>query len=482
MAERVPPHSDDAEKAVLGSAMQSQNALYDIMETLVTEDFYREQHKVIFDSIRSLYSESQNVDIVTVAEELAKRKAINITGGRAYLSELTDVVPSPSSALQYGKIVKEKSMLRHLVENAGDIISTCYEDKLKTDDILDSAESSILEIAQGNQKKEGTQLSKAVGDALKQSEAYQKSGKSLMGLTTGLDDLDKITKGLQKKDLVILAARPSMGKTALALNIALNAAKAEKVQNNNDATQKNNKKNNGASIMIFSLEMGEIPLAQRMLSTLSMVELNKVRDGSFINNQEETERIDEAIETIRNLNIVIDESSGISVNEMKNKCRRHRQKAGHLDLIVVDYLQLMSLPGSNRPETRTLEVAMISRMLKEMAKEMDCPVLVLSQTSRDYEKRKGRPMLSDLRDSGAIEQDADLIIFIHNRAEREEDENGFVYDPKTMRELLILKHRNGETGEVFLSWRGKYQIFKDADTHEAADYENAPSEENALPF
>ena len=455
MAERIPPHSDDAEKSVLGAVLQSKDTLYEVMDALGSEDFYREQHAEIFAAMKALHDSRQSVDIITVAEELSKRKTLSTVGGRAYLAELAGEVPSVTNALQYGKIIKEKSMLRQLLERAGEIVTSCFEDKQKTEDILDKAENSILEIAQGNQRKEGVRLIDAVESALSQSRKYQESGRDLLGLTTGITRLDKLTQGLQKKDLIILAARPSMGKTALALNIALNAAKKA-----------------DASIMIFSLEMGEMPLSQRMLSTVAKVELNKIKDGSIYNSTEESKNVKEALDIIGNLDIIIDETSAISINEMKNKCRRKIQRSGKLDLIIIDYLQLMTLKGY---ESRTLEIQAISRMLKEMAKEMDCPVLVLSQTSRDYEKRKGRPMLSDLRDSGAIEQDADVVMFIHNKADREDDddEEGFTYRPERNRELLILKHRNGETGDVILTWQGEIQHFGEQSFYNNSNFDDS---------
>ncbi|MDR2610929.1 MAG: replicative DNA helicase [Clostridiales Family XIII bacterium] len=470
MAERIPPHSDDAERSVLGAALQSKQALYDTMETLQSEDFYREAHAMIFDAMHALHKGGDAVDIITVSEELSRRKQLSAAGGRAYLGELASVVPSPSNALQYGAIIKEKSKLRRLIEKSGEIIAMSYDSREPADDVLSKAENEILEIAQSSQAHDIVSVGDAIEASLKRIREHYASGRKLLGITSGFTDLDKITSGFQGQDLIILAARPSMGKTALALNFALNAAVKE------DAT-----------VMIFSLEMGEQALAQRILSTLSKVPLKAIRDGSFSASPNDTRKLTESVERLKKLHIEIDGSSGISVNEMKNKCRRLKQKRS-LELVIVDYLQLMSLTGSDRPDNRTLEIAAITRMLKLMAKELECPVIVLSQTSRDYEKRSGRPMLSDLRDSGAIEQDADLIMFIHNKSEKElkhdndSDDAGFEYDPERHRMVLILKHRNGETGEVILSWIGRYTKFGDASFDSSLPYEafgnsSAPADE-----
>jgi replicative DNA helicase len=350
--------------------------------------------------------------------------------------------------MQYGAIILEKSKLRRLIEKSGDIITMSYESREPADDILSKAENEILEIAQSSQGHDIVSVGDAIEASLKRISEHYASGRKLLGITSGFTSLDKLTSGFQKQDLIIVAARPSMGKTALALNFALNAALQE-----------------NATVMIFSLEMGEQALAQRILSTLSKVPLSAIRDGSFSASPLDTEKLNESVKRLRKLNIEIDGTSGISVNEMKNKCRRLKQKRG-LDLVIVDYLQLMSLTGSDRADNRTLEIAAITRMLKLMAKELECPVMVLSQTSRDYEKRSGKPMLSDLRDSGAIEQDADLIMFIHNKSEKElkhdDNDDGFEYDPERHRMLLILKHRNGETGDVILSWIGRYTKFGEA--------------------
>ncbi|MDR1069123.1 MAG: replicative DNA helicase [Clostridiales Family XIII bacterium] len=452
MAERIPPHSDAAERSVLGAALQSKQALYDMMETLDGSDFFVKAHALIFDAMYRLHKTGAAVDIITVSEDLDRNKQLSAAGGRAYLGELTSAVPSPLNAMQYGVIIKEKSKLRRLIEQSGDIITMSYDSTEPANDILSKAENKILEIAQSSQAHEIVSVGDAIRQSLEKIREHYESGRKLLGITTGFGRLNKITSGFQKQDLIILAARPSMGKTALALNFALNAAMRE------DAT-----------IMIFSLEMGEQALAQRILSILSEVPLSNIRDGSFSNSKDDTEKINKALERLGKLNIEIDAATGSSINEMKNKCRRLKQKLG-LDLVIVDYLQLMSLSGSERLDNRTLEIAAITRMLKLMAKELDCPVIVLSQTSRDYEKRSGRPMLSDLRDSGAIEQDADLIMFIHNKSSKEQDDDDdeFHYDPDINRMLLILKHRNGETGDVILRWIGAYTKFVDVEFRMAA--------------
>jgi replicative DNA helicase len=450
MADRIPPHSDDAERSVLGAALQSKQALYDTVETLDREDFYREAHAMIYDAMQELHKSGNAVDIITVSNELDKRKQLSAAGGKAYLGELAGVTPSPSNAMQYGAIIKERSKLRRLIERSGDIIAMSYESREPADDILSKAEQEILEIAQSTQGHDIVSVGDAIEESLKRIREHHASGRKLLGITTGFSKLDKITSGFQKQDLIILAARPSMGKTALALNFALNSAIKE-----------------NATVMVFSLEMGEQSLAQRLLSTLSKVPLNMIRDGSFSTSQRDAGKINEAVTKLSGMNIKIDGTAGIPVNEMKNKCRRLKQRLG-LDLVIVDYLQLMSMKavkGSDRLDNRTLEIAAITRSLKLMAREIDCPVLVLSQTGRDYEKRQGRPMLSDLRDSGAIEQDADLIMFIHNKSEKElknldnEGDEEFDYDPDRHRMLLILKHRNGETGDVMLTWDGRYTKF-----------------------
>jgi replicative DNA helicase len=451
MANNILPHSDDAERAVLGASIIESRALYDITELLDKDDFFRDNHQIIFEAILSLHSSARSVDLVTVSEELKKSNLLDKAGGPAYLGELVSVTPTAENAVQYAAIVRDNAMLRQLIKKGSEIVSAGYENEKPVADIISEAEDRVLEIAQASQRSDVHKIGKVLEESLKDIKKFKESGRKLRGLATGFPRIDKITSGLQRGDLIVLAARPSMGKTSLALNIALNAAKGD------DAT-----------VLIFSIEMGRKPLGNRLLSSLARVPLKSILDGSVYDKPEQATKLADAQAALSKMDIHIDESAGDSINEMKNKCRRVKQSSGKLDLVVIDYVQLMSLTGSNKNENRTQELAVISRGLKLMARDIDCPVLLLSQVGRDSERRKGRPMLSDLRDSGAIEQDGDLIMFIHNMDEKEEsdynkhqEEKGeeFTYDRERMRQLLILKHRNGETGDITLSWDGQYTKF-----------------------
>jgi len=447
---RVPPHSEEAEKSVIGAALQSRKALNEVCEILDPDDFFRDYHRRIFDVLKTMNDNGTHADYVTVSEELKKRHELDLSGGTTYIASLPSAAPSTSGAYQYAKVVKDKSILRQLIKGAYQITADGYEDKAAAQEVLEKAEDVIFEISKGTQRRDYTHI----GDIIKRNmdviKGHHDSGKKLTGLPTGFTDLDRITSGLQKQDLIILAARPSEGKTALALNIALNVARLEKKR-----------------VQFFSLEMGELPLGLRLLSVLSGVDLSKIRNGSVLDSDEDTRKLREAAEELGNLDIFIDETSSISVSEMKSKCKRMATNEGMPDLIIIDYIQLMEMP--HKAENRTLEIAAISRALKQMAKELDCPVVVLSQLSRVSEKDKRRPVLSDLRDSGAIEQDGDLIMFIHNKTDRElkQDElnpdSGFTYNSETMRQLLILKHRNGETDDLVLSWVKRLTKFGNTD-------------------
>jgi replicative DNA helicase len=451
MAEREYPHSDDAERSVLGAAIQNEDALFNVSESLKSEDFFRVAHAEIFIAMKKIHDAGDRVDVVTLSEMLKKRGKFALAGGAEYISGLPYAAPSPSGAKQYAEIVKEKAVLRRLIKYGEETAAVAYEDEKPAHEALVKAQADIFKIAQDTTKGNYTRIGDIIERAERETQEHRDSGRTLLGITTGFTKLDEKTSGFQKKDLIIVAARPSMGKTALALNFALNAAIKE-----------------NATVMFFSLEMGELPLGQRLMSIMASVPLKRIKDGSFFDNREDMESYKDARDAFRDMNIFIDETSGISVDAMTSKCHRLRSEHG-LGLVVIDYLQLMEIPGSSRPESRNIEIGIISRRLKQMAKELDCPVIVLSQLTRDIEKRKGSPVLSDLRDSGAIEQDGDLIMFIHNKSQKEaeadEQDNryNFNYNPETMRQILILKHRNGETGEVILSWIDRYTKFGNVD-------------------
>ncbi|MDR1796210.1 MAG: replicative DNA helicase [Clostridiales Family XIII bacterium] len=447
MAERVPPHSDEAERSVLGAAIQSEAAMNEASESLLREDFYNPAHAEIFDAVTELYRAGRPADLTTLTDALRRRGMLDAVGGTVYLAELSGAVPSPSNAIVYGAIVREKAQLRKLIESAGEIISMGYSEEDAADEVIEFAEQQILAIGQRGQRGDYVPLPAVLDENFKRMEERSKHIGELTGLPTDFRRLDEITLGLQKSDLIILAARPSMGKTSLALNIAANAARKA-----------------NASVLIFSLEMNRHLLGERLLSAEARVDSKSLRDGSVLREPDKMQRIAEASEVLRNSRIHIDDNSAISIAEMKNKCRRLKAREG-LDLIVVDYLQLMDFGGSGRastrPENRQQEISTLSRMLKQLARDMECPVIVLSQLSREVEKRGShKPILADLRESGAIEQDADVVLFIY-REERDDEESG--PDPETTRRLSIAKHRNGETGELTLTWAGQYTLFGDYD-------------------
>ena len=390
--ERIPPHNEEAERSALGAVMLNKEALLDVAEEVKPEDFYNESHKEIFDAIMTLYRENVAVDMLTVCEELSRRKALDMVGGRAYIATLTAEVPSTANAGEYAKIVSEKAMLRRLITAAEDITVKGYDDKMAAEDLLDYAEGDIFRIAQKRQRNDYAKIQDVLMKNLKIiDEAVQNKGK-VIGLPTGFKELDEKTSGLHPSDLIIVAARPGMGKTAFALNIAQQSAVKS-----------------GASVMIFSLEMSQEQLGQRLIAMQARVESEKLKKGTL--DLKDWDRINYALNELNNTKIVIDDTPGISIMEMRNKCRRLKAEQG-LDLIVVDYLQLMTFDG--RADSRQQEISALSRHLKLLAREMNCPVIVLSQLSRAPELRQDkRPMLSDLRESGSIEQDADIVMFLY---------------------------------------------------------------------
>ncbi len=435
MEERIPPHSTEAEKSVLGSALLSRDALMDVMETVRSGDFYDSNHREIFEAMRELYRRSAPVDALTVSEELKKRNSLEMVGGRAYIASLSSGTPTTSNAAEYAKIVAEKAAIRRLIDTADDIVARGYEGSMDAGQMLDYAESGIFEISQSRQKGQYTHLKDVLLENIEIIDRASQMDGGLTGLTTGFKYLDTMTSGLQRSDLIILAARPAMGKTAFALSLALNAAVK-----------------GGASVMIFSLEMSKDQLGQRLLSMESKVPMQSLKTGRL--ERRDWDDINLALDVLSKANIHIDDTAGINIMEMKSKCRRLKGEEG-LDLVIIDYLQLMNPEG--RADSRTQEISVISRNLKLLARELDCPVLVLSQLSRAPETRTDhRPMLSDLRESGSIEQDADIVVFLYRDEyyNEETDEHGVC-------EVIVAKQRSGPTGTVKVTWLDKLTKFVD---------------------
>ncbi|MCI5697712.1 MAG: replicative DNA helicase [Clostridiales bacterium] len=431
MAGRIPPQDLNAERTALGAILlRGEETFTDVIDYAGEEDFYDPHNREIFAAIKDLAQKSSPIDLITVSDQLKKRGTLKTVGGRAYVGSLSSDVPSVSNASEYAKIVHNKAILRRLIQISGDIQTQSYDGKMPAEAILENAESAIFEIAQSHQTHDYSMIGEVlVANMARIDEACKREGK--VGLETGFIDLDNKIGGFQKSTLNILAARPGMGKTALALNIAKNTAKK------------------GKSVMVFSLEMGKEELGARLHSMEARISSTKLRTGELL--IEEWDQLNQAVDDLSMSKLAIDETAAISILEMKNKCRRFKAKNG-LDLVIVDYLQLMEAEGENRQQ----EVSKLSRNLKLMSKEMDCPFLVLSQLSRGPEARTDkRPLLSDLRESGSIEQDADIVMFLYN----DEYYNGEDSDEKGITEVHIAKHRAGPTGTIKLGWRAEYTEF-----------------------
>lgn len=430
---RIPPHNIEAEKSVLGSMLLDREAVSISAEIIKTEDFYLNSHKEIFISIINIFAKDQPVDIITLSEELKKRGTLESVGGIEYIGELSNEVTTTANIKYYCNIVEEKSTFRKLIKASNEIIKEVYEGKEDIGSIIELSEQKIFEITQKKSTEGPEDIKEVLIRSLSQIEHMASSKGGLTGITSGFLDLDNKMSGFQKSDLVLIAARPAMGKTAFTLNLAINAAIKGEV-----------------SVGIFSLEMSKEQLVQRMLSSEAHIELQKIIHGNI--SEDEWPKLISAMAPLSKAKIYIDDSPGISLSELKAKCRKLKIEKG-LDIIMIDYLQLMS--GEGRMESRQQEISAISRGLKGLAKEMECPVIALSQLSRAPELRGDhRPILSDLRESGAIEQDADIVMFLYR------DE---YYDPdsekKNIGEVIIAKHRNGPTGTVDLVFLGEYTKF-----------------------
>ncbi|MCQ4936240.1 MULTISPECIES: replicative DNA helicase [Anaerotignum] len=429
----VPPHDETAEQAVLGSMFLDREAASVALEILSGEDFYRPDHRMVFEAAEELYRHASPIDVVTVKNKLEEKGVFEQVGGVPFLATLSTAVGSSVNVRHYAAIVEEKSVLRRLIRTAGDLSQMSFEGKESINSIMDQAEKSIFDIMQKRHSEEFHHIRDIAVDSIEKIEDIYRSKGKLTGVPTGFVDFDAKTAGLQKSDLVLLAARPSMGKTAFALNIIQNAA----IRGN-------------VPVAVFSLEMSREQLVNRMLCSEAMLDAQKLRTGEL--NDKDWEDLIRAMGPLSQAPIYIDDTPGISPMDVRSKCRRLKVEKG-LGLIVIDYLQLMS--GNGRTDSRQQEISEISRNLKAIAREMESPVIALSQLSRACEQRSDhRPMLSDLRESGAIEQDADVVAFLYR------DEYYFPEtEKKNQAELIIAKQRNGPTGTVDLTWLGQYTKF-----------------------
>jgi replicative DNA helicase len=442
---RTPPHSIDAEQSVLGGLLLDNRAWESVSEVLEDTDFYSHKHRNIYRAIKSLVDQEQPIDVVTVSEELDELGTLNEVGGIAYLGELADMTPSTANSGAYGVIVKERSQQRLLIEAAADISLSAYEPEGKNSlDILSDAEQKIAQIAEGNRKEGGPVV---VGPILKSTldqldELFNKP-EGLSGLTSGFTEIDNRTSGFQKADMVVVAGRPSMGKTTYAMNLVENALVATK-----------------RPCIVFSMEMPSESIVMRMLSSIGKIDQTRIRSGKLI--EDDWPKLSSAVNILKDLPLYIDDTPALTPQDMRARCRKvYRENDNDLALVMVDYMQLMQVTGVS--EGRSQEISEISRSMKAIAKEFSCPIIALSQLNRSLEQRPNkRPVMSDLRESGAIEQDADIIAFIY----RDEVYNEDTPD-KGIAEIITGKHRNGPIGTDRLAFVGKYTRFENL----AAGYE-----------
>ncbi len=437
---KIPPNDIEAEQAVIGSMLTDKEAVAAAIEVLKPEDFYRDDNRIIYEAILSLYSRSEPIDIITLKSELSSMGKFEAVGGLEYIAELPDKVPTTANVEQYIKIVEEKSVLRNLIKTANEIITLGYDQTQEVDGIIDNAEKKIFEVMQRKNQKGYTPIKDILVETFTELEQLYNQKQRVTGVPTGFTDLDFRTAGLHNSDLILVAARPAMGKSAFALNIATNAAVKAHIP-----------------VVIFSLEMSKEQMTSRILCSEAMVDSNKVRTGKI--DDEEWAKLAAASGELSEANIYIDDTPGISIMEIRAKCRKMKLEK-NIGLVVIDYLQLVQGSGK-RGSSREQEIAEISRSLKILAKEINVPVIALSQLSRAPEQRPDhRPMLSDLRESGSIEQDADIVMFLYRDDYYNENS-----EKKNIAEVILAKHRSGSTGTVELLWLGNYTKFANIDKY-----------------
>lgn len=437
---RLQPQNIEAEKSILGAILISEDVLGDSAEKLKPADFYDERHRLIFDAILKLYEKHTPVDLLTLTDQLKKSKDLTKVGGSAYIAELTNYVPTTAHADAYIDLVSQNAVRRRLIAAGAEITELSFNDQSPVNEVLEKAEQKLFNVSSQNIKKDLILIEDILSDSFDRIEELHKNKGGLRGIPTGFTDLDKITAGLQPSDLIILAARPAMGKTTLVTNLAYNVATISK-----------------KAVLFFSLEMSKEQLVDRMLADASGIDAWKIRTGNL--NNEDFSKISEAMGTMAEAKLMIDDTPGLSVLEMRTKARR-AARSNEIGLIVVDYLQLMQATTRSSDGNRVQEVSEISRGLKLLARELNAPVIALSQLSRSVENRRPQiPQLADLRESGSIEQDADIVMFIYREA---------YYEPETERknitDLIIAKHRNGPTGRIELYFNPERLRFESADS------------------
>jgi replicative DNA helicase len=433
LLERVPPQNLEAEQSVLGSMIIEREAISKAMEELRPEDFYRDVHRMIYQSMVSLFDRNEPVDLITVSEDLRQKDQLDKVGGLSYLTTLASIVPTAANIYYYARIVAEKALLRQLIHAATEIAATSYEAAEDVANILDQAEKSILAISQRTSNQAFSPIKSILLETFEKIDFLYSTKGGIVGIPSGFRDLDAMTAGFQPSDLILLAARPSMGKTALCLNVAQHVAIREK-----------------KPVAFFSLEMSKDQLVQRMLCAESGIDAHRLRTGDL--RDEDWKRLSRGMGILSEAPIYIDDTPGIPVMEMRAKCRRLKVEQG-LGMIIIDYIQLIQ--GNGKTENRQQEISEISRSLKSLARELNVPLIALSQLSRAVESRTNkRPMLSDLRESGSLEQDADLVAFIY----RDEYYNPDTED-KNITEVIIAKHRNGPVGAIKLFFHKEFTRF-----------------------
>lgn len=444
---KVPPHSLEAEKALLGSVLMNPDIMHEIIDIVGERSFYSNHHRYVWQTLQELHSKATPIDLLSVSTRLKEKGQLDDIGGMSYLTELVNIVPSSSNAPHYADIVESKHVMRELIKASEQISGLGYDEEADIHDILEKAEKALYEVTNRTGSRKFVELKDTLDEAWERLDHLHKTRNELRGVPTGFAELDNKLSGMQKSDLIILAARPSMGKTSLALDIARKAAVNHKVP-----------------VAIFSLEMSSQQLVDRMLAAESQVDSWKIRTGHNLSVENDFKAIGEAISRLSQAPIYIDDKPGNNILKMRAVARRLKNDRG-LGLIVVDYLQLMLPTQTRNTDNLVQQVTEISRSLKNLARELEVPVLALSQLSRAVEQRGGKPRLSDLRDSGSIEQDADVVMFIHR--ESDQDQGG----RKEEAEVLIEKHRNGPTGTVKLFFDSKKTTFLSIDKAEFGDFE-----------